>query len=56
LVNQQASMPKCDQKKKVVVGGQNFLGATKQHNKHCYHSFSEICSPKEHKKKSDVVK
>jgi hypothetical protein len=57
LVNQQASMLKCDQKKKAAVGDQNFLGATKLHNKHCYHSFSEICSPpKEHKRKSAVVK
>jgi hypothetical protein len=48
---------KCDQKKKAAVGDQNFLGATKLHNKHCYHSFSEICSPpKEHKRKSAVVK
>jgi hypothetical protein len=29
LLNQQASMPKCDPKKKVAVGDQNFLGSTK---------------------------
>jgi hypothetical protein len=57
LVNQQSSMPKCDPKKKAAVGDQNFLGSTKQHNKHCSPSFSEICSPhKEHKKKSAAVK
>jgi hypothetical protein len=57
LVNQQASMPKCDPKNKAAVGNQNFLGSTKQHNKHCSCSFTEICSPpKEHKKKSATVK
>jgi hypothetical protein len=56
-VNQQASMPKCHPKNKAAVGDQNFLGSTKQHNKHCSRSFSEICSPpKEHKKKSAAVK
>jgi hypothetical protein len=56
VVNQQASMPKCDPKKKAVVGDQNFLGSTKQHNKHCSRLFSEICSlPKEQKKKYAAV-
>jgi hypothetical protein len=57
LVNQQASMPKCDPKNKATVGDQNFLGSTKQHNKHYSRSFFEICSPpKEHKKKSAAIK
>jgi hypothetical protein len=57
LVNQQASMPKCDPKNKAIVGDQNFLGSTKHHNKHCSRLFSEICSPpEEHKKKSAAVK
>jgi hypothetical protein len=57
LVIQQASMPMCDPKKKAAVGDQNFLGSTKQHNKHCSRSFSEICSPpKEHKKNFATVK
>jgi hypothetical protein len=29
LVNQQASMPKCDPKKKAAIGDQNFLCSTK---------------------------
>jgi hypothetical protein len=57
LVNQQASMPKCDPKKKAAIGDQNFLCSTKQHTKHYSCSFSAICSPpKEHKKNSATVK
>jgi hypothetical protein len=57
LVNQQASMPKCDPKKKAIVGDQNFLGSTKQDNKLCSRSFSKICSPpKEYKKISAIAK
>jgi hypothetical protein len=56
LVNQQASLPKCDPKNKAAIGDQNFLGSSKQHNKHCSRSFSKICSPpKEHKKNSAAV-
>jgi hypothetical protein len=56
-VNQQASMPKCDPKKKSIVGGQNFLGSTKQHNKQCFCLFSKICSPlNEHNKKYATIK
>jgi hypothetical protein len=55
LLNQQASMAKCDPKKKPSVGEQNFLGSTKQLNKHCSHSFSEIYSPPKEQKKRNML-
>jgi hypothetical protein len=51
VVNQTASMPKCEPKNKATVGDQNFLGSTKQHNKHCSCLFSKICSPPKAQKK-----